>query len=120
VAGLTGALLAVLLGTATIALLPHDSQLLGWLYPHLSRAATLPAEQGAGGNAAGYLLLLLAIPFAGLGVGSVGVLMATPDRTQPPGGGGPPRDDPPALSPPPDGGTDRSPDNSPEPVASLS
>jgi hypothetical protein len=27
VAGLTGAMLAVLLGTATIALLPHDSQL---------------------------------------------------------------------------------------------
>ena len=119
VAGLTGAMLAVLLGTATIALLPHDSQLLGWLYPHLSRAATLPAEQGAGANAAGYLLLLLAIPFGGLGVGSVGVLMATPDPTQPPGGGGPPRDDPPALSPRPDGGADRSLDNSPEPVASL-
>ena len=64
VAGLTGAMLAVLLGTATIALLPHDSQLLGWLYPHLSHAATLPAEQGAGGNAAGYLILLLAVPFA--------------------------------------------------------
>ena len=91
VAGLTGAMLAVLLGTATIALLPHDSQLLGWLYPHLSRAATLPAEQGAGGNAAGYLLLLLVVPFAGFGVGSVGVLMTTPDRAQPPGGGAAPR-----------------------------
>ena len=65
VAGLTGAMLAVLLGTATIALLPHDSQLLGWLYPHLSHAAALPAEQGAGGDAAGYLLLLAGIPFAG-------------------------------------------------------
>ena len=80
VAGLTGAMLAVLLGTATIALLPHDSQLLGWLYPHLSRAATLPAEQGAGGNTAGYLLLLLGVPFAGLGVGSIGALVATPDQ----------------------------------------
>jgi hypothetical protein len=86
VAGLTGAMLAVLLGTATIALLPHDSQLLGWLYPHLSHAATLPAEQGAGGNAAGYLLLLLAVPFAGLGVGSIAALIAVPDRAQPPGG----------------------------------
>jgi hypothetical protein len=86
VAGLTGAMLAVLLGTATIALLPHDSQLLGWLYPHLSHAATLPAEQGAGGNAAGYLLLLLAVPFAGLGVGSIAALIAIPDRAQPPGG----------------------------------
>ncbi len=114
VAGLTGAMLAVLLGTATIALLPHDSQLLGWLYPHLSRAATLPAEQGAGGNAAGYLLLLLVVPFAGFGVGSVGVLMTTPDRAQPPGGG-PHRDDPPALPPPPGGGAGRS----PEPVVSL-
>jgi hypothetical protein len=119
VAGLTGAMLAVLLGTATVALLPHDSQLLGWLYPHLSRAATLPAEQGAGGNAASYLLLLLAVPFAGLGAGSIGALIATPDRAQPPGGGGPYGDDPPTVSPPPDGGTDRSPDNSPEPVASL-
>jgi hypothetical protein len=89
VAGLTGAMLAVLLGTATIALLPHDSQLLGWLYPHLSHAATLPAEQGAGGNAAGYLLLLLAVPFAGLGVGSIAALIAIPDRTQPPGGARP-------------------------------
>ena len=80
VAGLTGAMLAVLLGTATIALLPHDSQLLGWLYPHLSHAATLPAELGAGGNAAGYLLLLLAVPFAGFGVGSIAALIATPDQ----------------------------------------
>ena len=78
-------MLAVLLGTATIALLPHDSQLLGWLYPHLSHAATLPAEQGAGGNAAGYLLLLLAVPFAGFGVGSVAALIATQDQAQPPG-----------------------------------
>ena len=119
VAGLTGAMLAVLLGTATIALLPHDSQLLGWLYPHLSHAATLPAEQGAGGNAAGYLLLLLAVPFAGLGVGSVAALIATPDRAQPPGGGRPHGDDPPAIPPPPDGGADRSTDNSTEPVVSL-
>ncbi len=119
VAGLTGAMLAVLLGTATIALLPHDSQLLGWLYPHLSHAATLPAEQGAGGNAAGYVLLLLVIPFAGWGVGSIGALIATPDRVQPPGGGGPHGDDPPTVSPPPDGGTDRSPENSTEPVVSL-
>jgi hypothetical protein len=119
VAGLTGAMLAVLLGTATIALLPHDSQLLGWLYPHLSHAATLPTEQGAGGNAAGYLLLLLAVPFAGVGVGSIAVLIATPDRAQPPGGGRPHGDDPPAVPPPPGGGADRSPDNSTEPVVSL-
>ena len=119
VAGLTGAMLAVLLGTATIALLPHDSQLLGWLYPHLSHAAILPAEQGAGGNAAGYLLLLLAIPFAGLGAGSVAVLIANPDPTQPPGGGRPRGDDPPAIPPPPDGGEDCSPDTSTEPVLSL-
>ncbi len=118
VAGLTGAMLAVLLGTATVALLPHDSQLLGWLYPHLSRAATVPAEQGAGGNAAGYLLLLLAVPFVGFGVGSLAALIANPDAAQPPGGGGPHGDDPPTLSPPPDDGTDRSPDNSPEPVLS--
>jgi hypothetical protein len=119
VAGLTGAMLAVLLGTVTIALLPHDSQLLGWLYPHLTHAAALPAEQGAGGNAAGYLLLLAGIPFAGLAVGSIGVLIANPDRAQPSGGGGPHGDDPPSVSPPPDGGTDRSPDKSPEPVAAL-
>ncbi|HKR70435.1 MAG TPA: hypothetical protein VJT16_16470 [Streptosporangiaceae bacterium] len=119
VAGLTGAMLAVLLGTATIALLPHDSQLLGWLYPHLSHAATLPAEQGAGGNAAGYLLLLLAVPFAGLGAASVAVLIANPDPTQPPGGGHPRGDDPPAIPPPPDGGEDCSPDTSTEPVLSL-
>jgi hypothetical protein len=118
VAGLTGAMLAVLLGTATIALLPHDSQLLGWLYPHLSHAATLPAEQGAGGNAAGYLLLLLAVPFAGFGVGSIAALIATPDPAQPPGGARPHGDDPPAVPPPPDGGADRSPDNSTEPVVS--
>jgi hypothetical protein len=118
VAGLTGAMLAVLFGTVTIALLPHDSQLVGWLYPHLSHAATLPAEQGAGGNAAGYLLLLLAVPFAGLGVGSIAALIATPDRAQPQGGGRPHGDDPPAVPPPPDGGADRSPDNSTEPVVS--
>jgi hypothetical protein len=113
VAGLTGAMLAVLLGTTTIALLPHDSQLLSWLYPHLSRAATVPAEQGAGGNAAGYLLLLLVVPFAGFGVGSVGALIASPDRPYAPGGGGPHGDDPPTVSPPPDGSTDRSPDKCP-------
>jgi hypothetical protein len=118
VAGLTGAMLAVLLGTATVALLPHDSQLLGWLYPHLSRAAILPAEQGAGGNAAGYLLLLLAVPFAGFGVGSIGAMIATPDQAQPPGGGRPRGDDPPTASSPPDGGTGRSPDISTEPVVS--
>jgi hypothetical protein len=118
VAGLTGAMLAVLLGTATIALLPHDSQLLRWLYPHLTHAATLPAEQGAGGNAAGYLLLLLAVPFAGFGAGSIAALIATPDRARPPGGGRPHRDDPPAV-PPPDGGADGSHDNSTEPIVSL-
>jgi hypothetical protein len=77
------------------------------------------AEQGAGGNAAGYLLLLLAVPFAGFGVGSIAALIATPDRAQPPGGGRPHGDDPPAVPPPPDGGADRSPDNSTEPVVSL-
>jgi hypothetical protein len=118
VAGLTGAMLAVLLGTATVALLPHDSQLLGWLYPHLSHAAALSAEQGAGGNTAGYLLILLAVPFAGIGIGSISALIANPDRVQPPGGGGPHSDDPPTVSPP-DAGTDRSPDNSPEAVPSL-
>jgi hypothetical protein len=118
VAGLTGAMLAVLLGTATIAMLPHDGQLLGWLYPHLSQAATLPTEQGAGGNAAGYLLLLLTIPIAGLGVGSIGALIANPEPARPSGGGRPGGDDPPAVPPPPDGGTDRSPDNCREPVFS--
>jgi hypothetical protein len=110
---------AVLLGTATIALLPHDRQLLDWLYPHLSHAGALAAEQGAGGNAAGYLLLLLAVPFAGLGAGSVAALIANPDQAQPPGGGRPHGDDPPAVPPPPDGGADRSPDNSTEPVGSV-
>ena len=57
-------------------------------------------EQGAGGNAAGYLLLLLAVPFAGVGVESIAALIATPDRAQPPGGGRPPGDDPPAIPPP--------------------
>jgi hypothetical protein len=118
-AGMTGAMLAVLLGTATIALLPHDGQLLGWLYPHLSHAAALAAEQGAGGNAAGYLLLLLSIPFASLGTGSVAALIANPDQAQPPGGGRPPGDDPPAVPRPPDGGADRSPDSRTEPVGSL-
>jgi hypothetical protein len=108
-------MLAVLLGTATIALLPHNSQLLGWLYPHLSHAATSPAEQGAGGNAAGYLLLLLAVPFAGFGAGSIAALIAIPDRAQPPGGGRPHGDDPPAVPPPPDGGADRALTTAPTP-----
>ncbi len=112
-------MLAVLLGTATIALLPHDSQLLGWLYPHLSHAATLPAEHGAGGNAAGYLLVLFAVPFAGLGAGSVAALIATPDRAQPPGGGGPHGEDPPSAPPPPHGGADRDVDNGAESVVCL-
>jgi hypothetical protein len=120
VAGLTGAMLAVLLGTATVALLPHDSQLLSWLYPHLSSAAIVPAEQGAGGNAAGYLILLLTVPIAGLGTGSVAALMSIGDGAQPPGGGGrPPGDDPPAAPQPPDGGTDHDLDNSTESVICL-
>ena len=58
------------------------------------------------------LPVLLAVPFAGFDLGSIGALIATPDRTQPPSGGGPHGDDPPTVSPPPDGGTARSPDNS--------
>ena len=79
-------MLAVLPGTATIALLPHDSQLLGWLYPHLSHAATSPAEQGA---AASWGYCFSGLRFvAGLQRDSIAALIvATPDWAQPPGGG---------------------------------
>jgi hypothetical protein len=101
---LVGALLVTSAGTGTIALMPRASWLMHWLYPgeHLVAAVARGHVVAAGGAAAGYLLILLAFPFIGLGAGAWGGMSAAEVPGGPGPGGGPPG---PGPSPdPPDGG----------------
>jgi len=101
---LVGALLVTLAGTGTIALMPRAGWLMHWLYPgqHVAAAIAHGHELAASGAAAGYLLLLLAFPFAGLGAGAWGGMCTAETPGGPGSGGGPPG---PGPSPdPPDGG----------------
>jgi hypothetical protein len=76
-----GALVASVLGTGTIALMPRAGWLLGWLYPgqHLLAATAYHRELAASANAAGYLVVLLIFPIVGLGLG-----LAAGDTEKPP------------------------------------
>jgi hypothetical protein len=109
--GVAAALVASVLSTGTIALLPHEATLLQWAMAH-SRLFVGPAGHGtpheyavtSSAAAAGYVALLIFAPLLGCGLSAWGGLAAAgrPDRPGGrPGGGGPPVPEP---APPPPGG----------------
>jgi hypothetical protein len=109
--GVAAALVASVLSTGTIALLPHEATLLQWAMAH-SRLFVGPAGHGtpheyavtSSAAAAGYVALLIFAPLLGCGLSAWGGLAAVgrPDRPGGrPGGGGPSAPEP---APPPPGG----------------
>lgn len=114
-AGMAAALAVSTLGTATIALLPHDAALLHWAYTHLGQAGRAAFGPGAARHyamdnsvyAGGYLLVLMGVPLLAAGFGSFAAMIAyprpDPPPRRPPGGG----EEPPEPAPPSPPGTDR-------------
>jgi hypothetical protein len=93
-AAAVGALMAVVLGTATIALMARAGWALHWLYPgqHLSAAVSYGNELAASVRADNYGSILLAFPVIGLimGLAGGGIAAPAPLSGPPPGGSGPP------------------------------
>jgi hypothetical protein len=129
-AGMTAALVAGVLHTGTIALLPHQVQPLHWVFntsdrPHRPATVKSPLqtvdqpyfsvtanglvdfEMSIADTAAGYLLMLIFFPLFGAGLGAWGALY-TAGRPRPGnGGGGGGGGEPEPAAPPPDGGRGR-------------
>jgi len=120
-AGTAAALLVCVLGVSTIALLPQETNRLTWTLPYrYTIPTTLPPyrpyrhgspdgvykfEVGASDSAAGFLVVLLAFPLFGAGLGAWGGLYgAGQPRRRPGGGGGGGPKGPPPVPPPPDRG----------------
>ena len=104
----TAALIVVVLGTGTVALMPRAAWLRDWLYPgqHLLAAAAYHHELAASSNIGGYGLILIAFPVIGLLLGLSGSVAAIESPGLPPDSGGPPGDsgqDPGPVPYPPDG-----------------
>lgn len=99
--GVAAALLFSVLGTGTIALLPHAARFLYWAYPvrHLGHGALYRYEVNASQNAAFYIFALLFFPLLGTGLAAwSGLVVAGRTGQRPDDGGGghaPPRPDPP-------------------------
>ena len=91
-AAAVGALMAVVLGTVTIALMARTAWVLRWLYPgqHLTAAASYANELAASVRADNYGLILLVFPVIGLLMGLAGGGLAAPAPLSGPPGGGPP------------------------------
>jgi hypothetical protein len=112
-AGGTAALVAFVLHTGTIAVLPHQVPPLHWVFTpaHPGHGPHFPPldkfEAGAADTAAGYLLMLVAFPVLGAGLGAWGGLCAAGRPGRPPGpggGGGGGGGEPQPAPPPPPGG----------------
>ena len=137
-AGMTAALVACVLHTGTIALLPHQVQPLHWVFntadqahrpvtikslaeapdrPQISFTANglVDFEMSIADTAAGYLLVLVFFPLFGAGLGAWGAL-STAGRPRPGnggGGGGGGGGEPEPAAPPPDGGRRQDEDHRP-------
>lgn len=138
-AGISAALVACVLHTGSIALLPHQVQPLHWVFttsdqPH-HRPATVKGllqtvdvprisvtangvtdfEMSVADTAAGYLLMLVFFPLFGAGLGAWGALYTAGRPGQQPGngGGGGGGGEPEPAAPPPDGGRRRDEDYRP-------
>ena len=76
--GVAAALLFSVLGTGTIALLPHAARFLYWAYPvrHLGHGALYRYEVNASQNAAFYIFALLFFPLLGTGLAAWGGLLS--------------------------------------------
>jgi hypothetical protein len=128
-AGMTAALVACVLHTGTIALLPHQVQPLHWVFNAADRTrgpvtinsltealdrppasvttnGVVDFEMSIADTAAGYLLMLVFFPLFGAGLGAWGALCTTGRPGQQPGngGGGGGGGEPEPAAPPPDGG----------------
>jgi len=96
--GAAAALLVTVLGVTTIALVPHVARSLQWtlpdglLQPGRGRTLTpdivIDFDVSFSKAAAGYLLVLIAFPLLGAGIGAWGGLFAAGNSGQTPGGGG--------------------------------
>ena len=110
-AGMTAALVACVLYTGTIALLPHQAQPLHWVFnaadqrqrpvtiksvtenlnqlePPFRANGLVDFEMSIADTAAGYLLVLIFFPLLGAGLGAWGALSAAGRPGQQPGNGG--------------------------------
>lgn len=94
-AGAAAALIACLLHTGTIALLPHHVKPLAWVFSstQLAHRAGYPTfldqfEMGIADTLAGYLIMLVACPVLGAGLGAWAGLFASGRPGQQPGNGG--------------------------------
>jgi hypothetical protein len=138
-AGMTAALVACVLHTSSIALLPHQVQPLHWVFSTSDRPHHRPAtvngllqtvdrpqipvtanglvdfEMSIADTAAGYLLMLIFFPLFGAGLGAWGALYTAGRPGQQPGngGGGGGGGEPEPAAPPPDGGRRRDEDHRP-------
>jgi len=104
-AGAGAALLVSVLGLGTTALLPREVGRFQWVLPnwHVQPAIVFRFELGFSHSAAGYLLVFIACPLLGAGLGAWGGLFAAgqPGRRPRGGGGGGGPDGPPPVPPPP-------------------
>jgi hypothetical protein len=118
-AGAVAGLLVSVLGTSTVALLPHEANRLTWTLPYRYAEPRSPAwllqyrpaapdavyefEVGVSDSAAGYLIVLVFFPVFGAGLGAWGGLYgAGQPRRRPGGGGGGGSGGPAPVPPPPD------------------
>jgi hypothetical protein len=115
--GITCALLASVLGIATIALAPHAASSIQWTIPgrDLPASSLYRFEVNVSRAAAGYLLILIVFPFIGAGIGAWGGLLAAGNKGLRPGGGGGGGTRPPRPKTPPSGGG-RQRDATPQPA----
>ena len=104
--GVTCALLASVLGIATIAVAPHAAHSIQWTIPggNLPASSLYRFEVNASHAVAGYLLILIIFPFLGAGIGAWGGLFAAGNKGLRPGGGGGGGTKPPRPQTPPSGG----------------
>ena len=105
-AGATAALVATILGLATIALVPHELTHLQWALsgPHVAPSPVYAFEASLSDTAAGHLLVLICFPVLAAGLGAWGGLYGAGRPGQLPGGGGGGEPAPAPAPAPPGGG----------------
>lgn len=88
--GFVAALVASVLGSATIALLPHAASALRWTLPgrHAMAGSVYDFEVGLTEAGAGFLLVLIIFPVVGTGLGAWAGMFAGDSGLRPDGGGG--------------------------------
>ena len=103
------AMVTSVLGAGTVLLISRSPGLVHWVTPgrHLTAIATYRYQLNTGGNAGGYLLMLMFFPVIGLIMSTLaaGIANPAPRQSDSPGsGGGPPGPEPEPGPEPPGGG----------------